>query len=183
MKGILAEPGKAPVIASLPDSLWAIENRLGTPCEMIVLPRTPAVLFVGRYEGPIQPGQNAQNPVIFAARRLGIEMAAHIDRSRIGIGPGADEEHVPHRIDAHGHPGRLGPSLEQMPAFIIGIGQGLAVVATGDTGAHLGHFHQTVPQSRGVDAEVRSGCWHGFVLPVVGLLTGPHRRRLRRISS
>lgn len=41
MKGILAEPGKAPVIASLPDSLWAIENRLGTPCEMIVLPRTP----------------------------------------------------------------------------------------------------------------------------------------------
>ena len=45
MKGILAEPGKAPVIASLPDSLWAIENRLGTPCEMIVLPRTPAVLF------------------------------------------------------------------------------------------------------------------------------------------
>jgi len=55
MKGILAEPGKAPVIASLPDSLWAIENRLGTPCEMIVMPRTPAVLFVGRYEGPIQP--------------------------------------------------------------------------------------------------------------------------------
>ena len=30
MKGILAEPGKDPVIASLPDSLWAIENRLGT---------------------------------------------------------------------------------------------------------------------------------------------------------
>ena len=52
MKGILAEPGKAPVIASLPDSLWAIENRLGTPCEMIVMPRTPAVLFVGRYDGP-----------------------------------------------------------------------------------------------------------------------------------
>ena len=51
MKGILAEPGKAPVIASLPDSLWAIENRLGTPCEMIVMPRTPAVLFVGRYDG------------------------------------------------------------------------------------------------------------------------------------
>nr|DAZ36803.1 MAG TPA: protein of unknown function (DUF3846) [Caudoviricetes sp.] len=49
MKGILAEPGKAPVIASLPDSLWAIENRLGTPCEMIVLPRTPAVLVYAIY--------------------------------------------------------------------------------------------------------------------------------------
>ena len=45
MKGILAEPGKDPVIASLPDSLWAIENRLGTPCEMIVLPRTPVMPF------------------------------------------------------------------------------------------------------------------------------------------
>lgn len=55
MKGILAEPGKEPRIASLPDSLWAIENRLGCPCEMIVMPRTPVVLFVGRYDGPIQP--------------------------------------------------------------------------------------------------------------------------------
>ena len=55
MKGILAEPGKEPVVTTLPDSLWAIENRLGTRSEMIVLPRTPAVLFVGRYDGPIQP--------------------------------------------------------------------------------------------------------------------------------
>ena len=31
------------------------ENRLGTRSEMIVLPRTPVVLFVGRYDGPIQP--------------------------------------------------------------------------------------------------------------------------------
>ena len=50
MKGILAEPGKAPVIASLPDSLWAIENRLGTPCEMIVLPRHPG----GAVRGPVR---------------------------------------------------------------------------------------------------------------------------------
>ena len=55
MKGILVEPGKEPVVTTLPDSLWAIENRLGTRSEMIVLPRTPAVLFVGRYDGPIQP--------------------------------------------------------------------------------------------------------------------------------
>ena len=45
MKGILAEPGAEPVVTTLPDSLWAIENRLGTRSEMIVLPRTPAVLF------------------------------------------------------------------------------------------------------------------------------------------
>ena len=30
MKGILIEPGKEPVVTTLPDSLWAIENRLGT---------------------------------------------------------------------------------------------------------------------------------------------------------
>ena len=40
MKGILAEPGAEPVVTTLPDSLWAIENRLGTRSEMIVLPRT-----------------------------------------------------------------------------------------------------------------------------------------------
>ena len=60
MKGILIEPGKEPVVTTLPDSLWAIENRLGTRSEMIVLPRTPAVLFVGRYDGPIQPRQPAE---------------------------------------------------------------------------------------------------------------------------
>lgn len=49
MKGILAEPGKAPVIASLPDSLWAIENRLGTPCEMIVFAPHPG----GAVRGPV----------------------------------------------------------------------------------------------------------------------------------
>lgn len=55
MKGILAEPGKTPVVATLPDTLWAIETRLACPCEMLVLPRTPAVLFYGHHEGPIHP--------------------------------------------------------------------------------------------------------------------------------
>ena len=67
MKGILAEPGKAPVIASLPDSLWAIENRLGTPCEMIVLPRTPAVLvygILGRVLNRIYRGQHIYGPIL-----------------------------------------------------------------------------------------------------------------------
>lgn len=73
MKGILVEPGKAPVVATLPDTLWGIEDRLGCPCEMIVLPRTPAVLFYGRYAGPIQPaslfnrsyrGKNLLGPIL-----------------------------------------------------------------------------------------------------------------------
>ena len=52
MKGILAEPGAEPVVTTLPDSLWAIENRLGTRSEMIVLPRTPAVLVYGIMQRP-----------------------------------------------------------------------------------------------------------------------------------
>ena len=55
MKGILIEPGKAPVVTTLPDTLQGIEAMLGCDCTQAVLPRTPAVLFVGRYDGPIQP--------------------------------------------------------------------------------------------------------------------------------
>ena len=58
MKGILAEPGKAPVIASLPDSLWAIENRLGTPCEMIVTAPHPG----GAVRGPVRRTYPARQP-------------------------------------------------------------------------------------------------------------------------
>ena len=55
MKGILIEPGKAPVVTTLPDTLQGIEAMLGCECTQEVLPRTPAVLFVGRYDDPIQP--------------------------------------------------------------------------------------------------------------------------------
>ena len=55
MKGILIEPGKEPVVTTLPDTLQGIEALLRCPCEQKVLPRPPAVLFVGRYDGPIQP--------------------------------------------------------------------------------------------------------------------------------
>ena len=45
MKGILIEPGKEPVVTTLPDTLQGIEALLRCPCEQKVLPRTPAVLF------------------------------------------------------------------------------------------------------------------------------------------
>ena len=49
MKGILMEPGRAPVPANLPDTLQGIEARLQCPCEQRVLPRTPAVLVYSIY--------------------------------------------------------------------------------------------------------------------------------------
>ena len=55
MKGILIEPGRAPEPANLPDTLSAMEARLGGTVEHYIFPRPPAVLFVGRYDGPIQP--------------------------------------------------------------------------------------------------------------------------------
>ena len=67
MKGILIEPGKEPVVTALPDSLWAIENRLGTRSEMIVLPRTPAVLvygIMGRDLNRIYRGQHIYGPIL-----------------------------------------------------------------------------------------------------------------------
>ena len=45
MKGILIEPGKAPVVTALPDTLQGIEAMLGCDCMQEVLPRTPAVLL------------------------------------------------------------------------------------------------------------------------------------------
>ena len=47
MKGILIEPGKAPVVTTLPDTLQGIESWLGGSCEQKILPRTPAVLLCG----------------------------------------------------------------------------------------------------------------------------------------
>ena len=67
MKGILAEPGAEPVVTTLPDSLWAIENRLGTRSEMIVLPRTPAVLvygLLGKGLNRIYRGQNIYGTIL-----------------------------------------------------------------------------------------------------------------------
>ena len=47
MKGIIIEPGKEPVVTTLPDTLQGIEARLQCPGEQKVLPRTPAVLVYG----------------------------------------------------------------------------------------------------------------------------------------
>ncbi|AMY69235.1 hypothetical protein AKL17_1986 [Frigidibacter mobilis] len=103
-----------------------------------------------------QRAQNPQHPVILAARRLGIEMAAHIDRQRVRVGAGAGGEHGAHLVDAHRQPRRLAPAGEELASLGIGIGQGLAVVAARDPGADLSHLHQAVPQACGVDPQVLS---------------------------
>ena len=53
MKGILIEPGKAPEPANLPDTLSAMEARLGGTVETYIFPRTPAVLFYRTAGSPV----------------------------------------------------------------------------------------------------------------------------------
>ena len=67
MKGILVEPGKEPVVTTLPDTLQGIEALLRCPCEQKVLPRTPAVLvygIMGRDLNRIYRGQHIYGPIL-----------------------------------------------------------------------------------------------------------------------
>lgn len=67
MKGILIEPGKAPEVTSLPDTLQGIEALLRCPCEQKVLPRTPAVLvygILGKGLNRIYRGQPLYGPIL-----------------------------------------------------------------------------------------------------------------------
>ena len=56
MKGILIEPGRAPEPANLPDTLSAMEARLGGTVEHYIFPRTPAVLFFRTAGQPVNRG-------------------------------------------------------------------------------------------------------------------------------
>ncbi|EAQ12596.1 ribonuclease E [Rhodobacterales bacterium HTCC2654] len=112
----------------------------------------------------LQRAEHAQNPVVFPARRLGVEVAAHVDGKRIGVGPFAGREHVAHGVHPHAHARILAPLLEQGAPFGIGVGQGLTVVAARHAGADLGHFHQAVPKPVGVDTKVLTGGCHGTLL-------------------
>ncbi len=67
MKGILIEPGKAPAVTALPDTLQGIEALLQCPCEQKVLPRTPAVLvypIYGRGLNRIYRGQQIYGTIL-----------------------------------------------------------------------------------------------------------------------
>ena len=107
-----------------------------------------------------QPREHAQNPVVLAACRLGIEVRAHVNRQRVRVRARAGGEHVAHGVHAHGAAGFLAPPLKQMAAFAVFVRQGLAVVAAGDAGADLRHLHQAVPQPGCIGFQVIAGSTH-----------------------
>lgn len=67
MKGILIEPSRAPEPANLPDTLSAMEARLGGTVEHYIFPRTPAVLvygLLGKGLNRIYRGQNIYGTIL-----------------------------------------------------------------------------------------------------------------------
>ena len=67
MKGILIEPGKAPVVTALPDTLQGIEAMLGCDCMQEALPRTPALLLfvvLGKGLNRIYRGHNIYGTIL-----------------------------------------------------------------------------------------------------------------------
>ena len=67
MKGILIEPGRDPEPANLPDTLSAMESRLGGTVEHYIFPRTPAVLFfrtAGQPVNRVVRGQLIYGPIL-----------------------------------------------------------------------------------------------------------------------
>ena len=101
-----------------------------------------------------QRAQNAQHTVIFAARRLGIQMRAHVNGQGSGVFTRPGRKHRAHAVHTHRQARSLAPGLEQGAACGIGIGQGLAVIAARHARTDLGHLHQAVPQPRAVDPQV-----------------------------
>ena len=87
-------------------------------------------------------------------------MRANIHRQRRRVRALASREHVADLVNTHGAARIVAPFLKQSAAFGVFIRQGLAVVATRNAGADLGHFHQAVPQPVAVDPQVFTGCCH-----------------------
>ena len=112
----------------------------------------------------LQPAEHAEDTIVFPARRLGVEVAAHIDWQRLGVGAVALGEHIAHLVEPHGTARLFAPFLEQGAALGVFIRQRLAVVASRHAGADLGHFHQGIPQTVGINLEVLSGRGHRSLL-------------------
>jgi hypothetical protein len=98
--------------------------------------------------------ENAEDTIELAAGRLGIEVASNIDWQGVRIGTFAAEEHIAHRVDAHGHAGALAPGLEEVPPFAILVGERLAVVSAANARTDLRHLHQAVPETVAVDPHI-----------------------------
>ena len=70
----------------------------------------------------LQPRQDAQGTVEFAAGGLAVEVAAEQHRQPVGIAAGPAREHVADGVDAHGQAERLAFGAESVAAAAVDVG-------------------------------------------------------------
>jgi hypothetical protein len=119
-----------------PSSLVQLVTTIGC---LVLMPRSFSC-------GRLRARQHAEHAVIFAAGRLGIEMAADIDRHRDRVGAGGGSNMVPIWSTPMVRPASSHQRWKRRRPFGVVVGQGLAVVAAGNAGADLRHLHEHVPE-------------------------------------
>jgi len=102
----------------------------------------------------LQTRQHAKNTVIFAARRLRVQMAADIDGQGLGVRAVAAGEHVAHLVKPHAETCGFTPLLKQRTSLGILVGQRLTVVAARHARADPRHLHDTVPQPIAIHCQI-----------------------------
>ena len=108
----------------------------------------------------LQPGQHPKDAVVFSTGRLSVEMASYHHRRQGRVGALAPGEHGAHFVEPHFKTFCLAPCLIKTPSLGILICQRLAIVAAGDAGADLRHFHQRIPQPVAVNPEILAALIH-----------------------
>ena len=108
----------------------------------------------------LQPGQHPEDAVVFSTGRLRVEMASHHHRRQRRVSALAPGEHGAHLVEPHFKAFRLAPCLIETPPLGILVCQRLTIVAAGDAGADLRHFHQRIPQPVAVNPEILAALIH-----------------------
>ena len=93
----------------------------------------------------LQPGEDAECAVEFAAAGLAVQMAAEQHRQAGGIAAWASGEHVADLIDPHGQAGGFALGAEFPPAAAVRVGKRQAPDAALRGRANFGEPHQAVP--------------------------------------
>ena len=97
--------------------------------------------------------EHAERAVEFAARRLGVEVAAEHHRGEAGVAAFAAGEHVAHGIDGDRQAGLAAPIGEQVAGIAVAVGQAHAVDAAMRQGGDRAGGHEVGPQAFAVDAD------------------------------
>ena len=124
----------------------------------------------------LDPGENAEVAVEFAAGRLRVDVAAHHHRRQLGVASGAAHEDVADLVDGDRKSGVARPGDDEVAALAVEVGERETADAALGRRADARELHQRIPEAFAVDADVFDGGHER--LPVQWV-----RVRARRISD